>query len=348
MRILIVTSFLLFCFSNSMAQRNEILIKLVDEGIALHDKGEYEAAIAKYERALILDPNDYEANYEKSSSCLFAKRYDECIAISRWLIQYHKNQAGIKGVWVNLGSAYDDKGDADSAIIIYNEGLKLFPDFYLLHYNSGLTYARQKKWDEAMVAFMEALRRKPDHAGALYYTSLLQEKSNKIVAIISGLTFLAAEPEGKRAKSMYEYIFDLFNSFAKKDGKGGSTITLSMDDVDNKKKENNFSMVNMMMGLTAATALADSVKATSEVGKLSLYIQMMTSSFAVGQKDGKGLYWKTYVPFFIEMKEKGLVDDFAHIASITSGNEENIKWIGENQDKLKAFYNWFNEYKWKQ
>ena len=29
-------------------------------------------------------------------------------------------------------------------------------------------------------------------------------------------------------------------------------------------------------------------------------------------------------------------------------NEENIKWIGENQDKLKAFYNWFNEYKWKQ
>ena len=347
----IFKSLLFTCFFFSslccIAQRNEIVVKLVKEGVELHDKGDYEAAITKFDRALILDPNDYEANYEKASSCMYAKRYNESITISKYLIEKYKDNPAIKGAYVNLGSAYDDKGNADSAIIAYNEGLKRFPDFYLLHFNKGLTYARQKKWDDAEICFFGAMKNKPNHAGSLYYTSLLQEKSNKVSAIISGLTFLAVEPEGKRAKNMYEYIFELFNSFAKKDEKGNSTITLSMDDMDNKGKENNFSMVNMMLGLTAASAVTDSVKAKTDVEKLSLYIQMMNSSFSVGQDEGKGIYWKTYVPFFIEMKKKDFVNVFAHIASITSGNEENIKWINDNQDKMKTFYEWVNAYEWK-
>lgn len=341
--------FLLF-FSLSLfctAQQNEIVVKLIKEGIVLHDKGDYEGAIAKYDRALILAPDDYDVNYEKSSSCLYAKRYDECIAISKILIEKYKNDPKVKGAFVNCGSAYDDKGDPDSAIIMYDQGLNVFPDFYLLHYNKGLTYARQKKWDDAVTNFFETMKYKPNHAGSLYYTALVQEKTNKVAAIISGLTFLAVEPEGERAKTMYGYIFELFNSFAKKDDKGGSTITINMDDFDKKDKENNFSSVNMMMGLTVASALTDSVKAKTDIDKLDLYVQMMTSTLSLGEKDGKGIYWKTYAPFLIEMKEKDLVNSFAHIASITSGNDENIKWINDNQDKLKGFYEWMNAYQWK-
>lgn len=336
-----------FSFFSSMAQRNDIVVKLVQDGIVLHDKGDYEGAIAKYDRALILDPNDYEANYEKSSSCLYAQKFDECIAISKYLLQYHKTNPGIKGVWVTYGSAYDDKGNTDSALIVYNEGIKQFPGFYLLHYNKALTYARQKKWDEATAAFFESMKNKPDHAGTLYYTALLQEKTNRVAALLSALSFLAVEPEGKRAKDIYAYVFTLFDSFAEKKGKdGGSTIYISTDDLDNKQKENNFSMTNMVMGLSMAADISDSVKGGSAVGKLTSRLELLISSLAEGQKSGKGIYWKTYVPFFIEMKQKNLLSDFAHIASITSGNEENIKWISDNQDKLKDFYEWFNAYKW--
>lgn len=334
-------------FFSSIAQRNDIVVKLVQDGIVLHDKGDYEGAIAKYDRALILDPNDYEANYEKSSSCLYAQKFDECIAIAKYLLEYHKANAGIKGVWVNYGSAYDDKGNTDSALIVYNEGLKQFPGFYLLHYNKALTYARQKKWDEAAVSFFESMKNKPDHAGTLYYTALLQEKTNRVAALLSALGFLAVEPEGKRAKEIYAYVGKLFDSFAEKNGKdGGTTIRISADDLDNKEKENNFSMTNMVMGLSMAADMSDSVKTRSEVGKLASHLDLLISSLSEGQKNGKGIYWKLYVPFLVEMKQKNLLDDFAHIASITSGNEENIKWIGDNQDRLKSFYQWFNDYKW--
>jgi tetratricopeptide (TPR) repeat protein len=326
------------------AQRNEILVKLVKEGMALHDKGDYEAAIIKYDKALILDPNDFDANYEKSASLLYSGKYDESIAISIPLIENYKNNPAVKGAYVNLGSAYDDKGNTDSAIIIYNQGIKQFPDFYLLHFNKGLTYARQKKWDDAYGDFYKSLSLKPTHAGSLYYISLLEEKTNKVVAIISGLAFLAIEPEGKRAKSIYGYVFDLLNSYVKKNDDGGSTITLSLS--DSKEKENNFSTVEMSLAISVAASFTDSSKIKTDVDKLSLALQIMSETLPSGQKEGKGIFWKTYAPFFIEMRHKKLLETFAHIASITSGNEENIKWINDNQDKLKGFYEWLDKYEW--
>jgi len=331
----------------SMAQQNEIIVKLLKEGIALHDKGDYEAAIAKFDRALVLDPNGFDANYEKSSSLLYAGKLDESIALSRFLIEHYKAKPAVKGAYINLGSAYDDKGDSDSAIIAYDEGLKFFPDFHLLWFNKGLTHARQKKWEAAYADFFKSLQSKPAHAGSLYYASLLEEKSNKVAAIISGLVFLAAEPEGKRAKSIYTYVVDLLNSYVKKSEDGGSTISILMDQPGEKKIENNFRTVEVGLALSVAASSIDTSKIKTGADKLLSALQIMTSTFVSGQKEGKGVYWKTYVPFFIEMEQKKLLESFAHIASITSGNEENVKWISENQGKLQEFYQWMDTYEWK-
>lgn len=329
------------------AQQNEIIVKLLKEGIALHEKGEYEAAIAKFDRALVLDPNDFNANYEKSASLLYAGKFNECIAISTFLVEHFKGKPAVKGAYINLGSAYDDKGNADSAILIYEEGLKSFPGFHLLWFNKGLTHARQKKWDEAYLDFFESLKLKPAHAGSLYYASLLEKKSNKVAAIISGLVFLAVEPEGKRAKSILEYVFDLLGSYVKKNEEGGSTISIPMEDPGHNPKENNFRAVEAGLAISAAASFADTSIAKNGTGKLLSALQVMAETFVSGQKEGNGIYWKTYVPFFIEMEQKKLLEPFAHIAAITSGNEENIRWISENQDKLKEFYQWMEKYEWK-
>jgi tetratricopeptide (TPR) repeat protein len=57
------------------SQRNEEVKKIVNEGIELHDKGDYEGAIKKYDEAIQIDPNDFDANYEKSYSLHAAKIY---------------------------------------------------------------------------------------------------------------------------------------------------------------------------------------------------------------------------------------------------------------------------------
>jgi tetratricopeptide (TPR) repeat protein len=346
MRLVFIVVIIILCSVPATAQQNENAVKLVKEGIALHDKGEYDAAIKKYNEALLIDKNDYDANYEKSLSCLYSKDYDDCIAISKYLIEKHAGNEALPGVYSNYGSALDDKGEGEAAIRIFDEGIKKFPQAYLIHFNKGLACGRLEKWDEAVVCFFDAMKIKPTHAGSLYYTSLSLDKSNKVAALISGLAFLAAEPEGKRAETIYKHVNDLMGSFAQKNKDGKSVISITAGDLDNKKKENNFSMVQMMLGLTAASSLADSVRGKTAVEELNLYLQMMASSLSTGIKDGKGIYWELYAPFWVEMNKKEMIPVYAHIASITSGNEENIKWISDNQDKLKAFYEWYNAYQW--
>lgn len=337
---------LLLCVASSMGQQNDVVNKLVLAGIELHDKGDYAAAIKKYDEALLIDKDDYNANYEKSFSCLYDKRVDECIAISKYLLKRHGDNADIKSVYSNYGSALDDAGKAEEAIIIFDQGIKKNPTYYLLHFNKGLTLARQKKWDDASISFLLALQNKPNHPGSLYYMALLQENSNKVAAVLSCMSFLAVETEGKRAEAVLKYLQGLMGSFAKKDTEGGSVITIDAGDLNNPKKENNFSMVQMMLAITNSSGLADSVNAKSDVEKFSLQIQMMATALSTGKKEGSGIYWKTYAPFFIEMKEKEWMPVFAHLAFITSGNQENIKWINDNPDKLKAYYKWFDAYQW--
>ena len=332
------------CSMLSTAQQNSTVAILVKEGIELHDKGDYPAAIKKYDEALLIDKNDYDANYEKSLSCLYSKRYDDCIAISKYLIDKHAANDALPGVYSNYGSALDDKGEGEAAIKIFDEGIKKFPAAYLIYYNKGLTCSRLEKWDDALVSFFNTMKIKPTHAGSLYYTSLSLDKTNKVAALLSGLTFLTAEPEGKRAETIYKHMNGLIESFAQK--QGNNTISINVGDMNDKKRENNFSTVQMMLGVTAASSVTDSVKAKTEVEKLSLYVQMLATSLSAGKKDGKGIYWEVYAPFWVEMNTKDLIPVFAHIASITTGNEENIKWINDNQDKLKSFYDWYNNYKW--
>ena len=327
MKSFFLTLLVTICSALAIAQQNSTVAALVKEGIELHDKGDYAEAIKKYDEALLIDKDDYDANYEKSLSCLYSKRYDDCIAISKYLIAKHAANDALPGVYSNYGSALDDKGEGEAAIKIFDEGIKKFPAAYLIYYNKGLTCSRLEKWDDALVCFFAAMKIKPTHSGSLYYTSLSIDKSNKVAALISGLTFLAAEPEGKRAATIYKQVNGLLGSFAQKSKENNNEISITVGDLGDKKKENNFSTVQMMLGITAASSLTDSVKVKTEVEKLSLYVQMMA-------------------PFWVEMNKKELIPVYAHIASITSGNEENIKWISDNQDKLKAFYEWYNSYQW--
>src|SRR5215831_1029453 len=131
--------------------------QIIDEGVALHDKGDYEGAIKKYDEALAIDKNNYLASYEKSFTYLVMKKYAECIELSKFLLKLDPANPNTKSVYINYGSAMDNNGDPDEAIRIFDEGIKGFSDSYLLYYNKGLTLSKLKKNDEALNAFETGL-----------------------------------------------------------------------------------------------------------------------------------------------------------------------------------------------
>jgi Tfp pilus assembly protein PilF len=339
----------LFFIALPAFSQKERVTQLVKEGVELHDKGDYEGAITKYDEALKIDQYDFNANYEKSLSSLYAKHYKECIEICRFMIVRFADDPLAKQVYSNYGSALDDSGETDEAIRIYNEGIGKFPGYYSLFFNRGLTYLRLKKNEEALKDFTSSIRLNPLHPASNLYTGLILKDGNRIPAYLALITFIIAEPQGDRAKRAFGALEDIRNKNITKNG-NNTTITLSSDALDtkNKKKtDDDFSSIELMFSLMSSmdTKEADSVIKTA-ADKFDLQLQIVINSLEVNKKNAKGFYWQHYVPFFTEMKKKEFTSVVSNIIYMSSEADSSLPWIKDNNEKVKAFYKWVGEYKW--
>ncbi|MDP8238968.1 MAG: tetratricopeptide repeat protein [Candidatus Hatepunaea meridiana] len=88
-------------------------------GLAFHQNGDYDRAIADYSRALQIDPN-------------FAKAY------------------------IDRGLAYYNRGDYDRAIADFNQAVRINPSHAAGHLGLGVSYGRKGNIVQARVALMLA------------------------------------------------------------------------------------------------------------------------------------------------------------------------------------------------
>ena len=79
--------------------------------------------------------------------------------------------------WFNLGFAYEKSGMHKEAIRAFKEAIRIKPDMALAHYNLGIVYEKSGMHKEAIRAFKEAIRIKPDLAEAHYNLGVVYERS---------------------------------------------------------------------------------------------------------------------------------------------------------------------------
>ncbi len=349
MKNILAVFFLVASFFSAIAQDTEKIEKLIQDGIALHDKGEYAEAIRKYNAVLDLDKNNFDANYEKSYSLYVMGKLKEAASISKDLLKKFSDHPGIKALYIQYGNILDDLGKGKEAIEIYSEGILKFPTEYLLYFNKGLTQQKTEKFAEALLSYESSLKLKPLHAYSNYYTGLLIQKQNRIPAFLAYATFLAIEPNTKRSKEGFDKINQIMVSNIKKEG-NNTTIFLepALSGDKKKKTENDFSSVEMIFSLLSIpdnNKGIDSIPSTP-ADKLSFKIQMLINSLSSYKKDGNGFYWEHYVPFFEAMKENNMVGTLAHLIYQPAMEAENDRWLEKNDKAIEEFNDWLKSYKW--
>jgi len=320
---------------------------MVKQGIALHDKGDFAGAIALYDKAIDLDPEYFLPWYEKTFSLYEWGKKKECIALSKEAIKKFPNDPGLKHIYVQYGSSLDDLGKPKDAIEIYDKGIAQFPGEFLLHFNKGLTLMKMDKQEEALAEYKNSLRLKPLHSSSNLYTGFLLQPANKIPSLLAYATFLAIESRSERSGEAMKRVEKILWGNTKTEG-NNTTIFLDaslLGGGKDKNKEDNFSSVEMIFMITAGSKELDSLGKTP-AGKLSIRLQMLINLLSEQQKTNKGFYWEHYVPFFSEMKEKNMVETLAHLMYMKTGDEENLKWLEDNEAKLDAFYDWLKAYQW--
>lgn len=344
-----VKTLLLFLFfSAAYAQNTTEAKKLVNEGIVLHDKGDYAGAIDKYGKALEADKDNLLALSEKALSVSAAGNYDEAIEVCKYTISTHPDK-DLSNVYVNYANSLDHLKKTDEALKIYDEGIQKFPDYYQLYFNKGICYANSTTPREAIVYFQKAVLVNPNHPGSLNAIGIMESGTNRIPAILAFSRFLILEPQTSRAKKNLESLQNLMMQGVTKETKG---ITINIDpdvisDSKGKKKENDFSQTDLVLSMAAGLDFDEKNANKTDVEKFIEKFETVCAVLDETKKKNFGFYWENLTPYFIEMKKKKLIVPFSYVAFASSGTEDVSQWLKQNQAELEKFYTWSTGYNWK-
>jgi len=324
---------------------------LIREGVNYHDNGDYPAAIAKYDEALRLDSNNLTALSEKAYSLLLYKKYDESVATCQKAIKTHPKDAGLKNIYITYGTAYDYSHKPEDAIKTYDEGIALFPNYYLLYFNKGITLYGFGEIDKAIENIEKAMVINPKHAGSHNALGrIMQADKQKIPAIMAYCRLLSLESNTGRAKTDLEKVQKLLKGNTVKTGRRSVSINLDMSSVndttsDGKPKPNSFGMVEMMLSFTSALDYDRKYKKESEVERFNRKLELICEDLK-DKGENSGFFWDFYAPYFAEMYEKKLVETFGYLVFASSGDKKVDKWLKAHQDKVKNFYEWSDDFEW--
>lgn len=336
----------------SFGQNKADAEKLVNEGVAYHDKGDYNGAISRYDKALALDKDNLLALSEKALTLNTLQKCEESILICQRAIETHPGENGLKTIYVTYGNNLDDLKKTDKSVEIYDQGIKQFPDYYQLYFNKGISLTSVKRYDEAILCFQKSVSLNPKHAGSHNIIARILNTTNRIPAILAYSRFLVIEPESKRAKENLSSLQEIMNRNVEVTGKKSINLNVSPDLLgdtisNGEVKENSFISTDLILTMAAAQDYDKKNKKKTEVEQFIRKFETVCESLKESQKSNHGFYWEFYVPYFTEMKDKNLVEPFAYIVFASSDNPDVSNWLKSNETEIDKFYEWSISFAWK-
>ena len=346
-----ISIFILFTFFSNVvfSQQKEEADNLVQEGVVFQDKGDVDSAFSRYNQALKMDRDNLAGLAEMAYSYLSIEKYDESISYSKRAIKTHPHDPVLKTVYVSYGNALDEEGKTEKAVDVYDEGINIFPDYFQLYYNKGISQIKLNKSGDALISFERSATLNPKHASSHNAIGRLLYMSNKIPSLMAFCRFLALESNSKRSFSNLNNVQKIMGAHVTKNDDKNVTINVSPDilDVNKTKQKNNFSVAELMLALSSAADNDSSNANKTDVEKFIRNFSSLCQYLKEGEKDNYGFYWDYYVPYFTEMEDKGLTEVFAYIAFASSEDPTVKVWLESHKNDVTGFYKWSDGFKWR-
>ena len=158
-----------------MIQKNNLepsqtqIATLTQQGIALHQQGNFPEAQVIYEQVLLIQPNHFDAL--QLLGVLFAqvKKYPQAVEFLSKALEINPNHAG---AYSNRGNVLQDLKRPDEALASYDQAIKINPDYAEAYYNRGTILQELKRFDEALASYDQAIKINPDYINAHWNTSI--------------------------------------------------------------------------------------------------------------------------------------------------------------------------------
>lgn len=352
-KIIVLISLLLIISSSTLFGQNQNVEELIKEGIELHDAGEYEEAIDRYNEALEIDSTHTLAIYEISLSYLSLKDFENAILYSTQIIDSNNEQLS-SGAYAVKSESLAGMDMVDEAIELLYEGLKKNGPKSILHFNLALNFYKKGDIDKTLEHVKAAIDLDKSYSGAfLLYAYALKDKGLWVQSILSFQMFLLLEPDSKRSKNAFTEMLQLMQlrevaepverSFIQQQLlKNSSNNAVSKDKLPPLSIENG---LNRNFVYHAITSTKDSLESAS--GEATDFLQFKTVNMEImkilereSKNSNEGIFWTFYIPFFSHIAHSDYYDAFCRYISV-SYYPESFEWWGNNPEAALNFIMWF-------
>jgi Flp pilus assembly protein TadD len=153
----------------------ELIESWFNLGLKQVSAGDFEKAIASWEKALQINPNLSEAWHNRGSALGRLGQYEEAVDSfqSALVIDPNNYQA-----WNDRAHALYQLQNWTEAIDSWNKALKIMPGNHLFWYNRGCALEQMEDWDKAIASYEKSLEIRPDFQPARSrYINLVADNS---------------------------------------------------------------------------------------------------------------------------------------------------------------------------
>ncbi len=331
---------------------------VIRAGVELHDKGQFDEAIAKYQEVLAKSPTDVTAMFELAYSYLAKKDFDKSLATAREGAQF---QSELLPMFYDLmASSYDSKGQPQQAIDTYKQGIAFAPDAAQLYYNMAVTYRESlNKPDEARLALEKAASIEPLHPGVhVLLGQVFQSSGYPTAAFLALSTFLVIDPAGSQALPGYglwravlkggvDPIPDgAMSAMPTPDRAMRSTMTAKA--AESKKDEGDFTAFEARLAPSHAAFMQKLDGGTPEIQALITQITELLAALPEKPAGPAAASFvnRHYLPFFVELRKRNFVEPFVYWASQRAPVPGVTDWLKGNEAKVRDFLDWASKYTW--
>jgi predicted O-linked N-acetylglucosamine transferase (SPINDLY family) len=130
-----------------------------NQGLALQELKQLDAAIVSYDKAIFLKPNFAEAFYNRGIALQELKQLDAAVASYDKAIELKSDYAK---AYYNRGLALQALKKFDAAVASYDRAIVLKNDFAEVYYNRGNTLIELQQFDAAVASYDKTIVLKPD------------------------------------------------------------------------------------------------------------------------------------------------------------------------------------------
>lgn len=325
---------MLLCTGFIATAQEQTFDSLIQQGIQLHDSGDYQAAIDLYKKALELQPDSDLAHVEIGYSYYAAGDYKNSEAHSKKAVELDGENAGL--AYINYGNALDAQGKTKKAIRVYEKGLKEH-ESYLLYFNHGISCLNAGKVDKAYDSAVQAINLNPMHGSShLLLSDVMAKKNSRIQAMLPLYLFLLMENTGNRAEARYADLRKYLD-------RGVSVTADNKIDIDIPVSGNSdFDAVEMMVSLLKSS---ENLEQNKNKSQLQLFAENNDRIFKIlGElrKEQTGIFWELYVPLLSGIAEAGHSEAFSYFIALPEGGEA-MAWLEQNNEKLNSFSAWLSQ-----